>query len=361
MFGMEEAGERLRAEALPGQPDAQVEEAFAQLHRGIEALEAERLRRLADLDRRRIYERDGHLSTALWLIATFGLAWGAARELVRVARALEHMPETRRALDAGEISTAAATVLVAARHADHDVFARCEPELVEAARIHRVNELQRVAAYWRQAVEAEQRVQDHDTAFGRRRLHASPTMFGSVRVDGDLDAETGATLLTAFRAIIDAESRTPDPSDARTPAQRRADALGEICRQWLDRADRPAVGGERPHVTVMIDASALAGEGAARRELEHVGPVPFETAERLTCDASIRRVVMAGASEPLDVGRRTSVVPPAIRAAVIARDGRCRLPGCDRHRAWCDAHHISHWARGGRTCLRKPIANVCDP
>jgi uncharacterized protein DUF222 len=68
---------------------------------------------------------------------------------------------------------------------------------------------------------------------------------GMVRVDGDLDPETGETLLTALRAVLDAESRSA-PTGDRTPAQRRADALGEVCRQWLDHGDRPSVAGRSP-------------------------------------------------------------------------------------------------------------------
>ena len=64
-----------------------------------------------------------------------------------------------------------------------------------------------------------------------------------VRVDGDLDAEAGETLLTAPRAVMDAGSRSGGADDDRTPPQRRADALHEICRQWLDLADRPTVAG----------------------------------------------------------------------------------------------------------------------
>ncbi|MDP9299060.1 MAG: HNH endonuclease [Actinomycetota bacterium] len=86
-------------------------------------------------------------------------------------------------------------------------------------------------------------------------------------------------------------------------------------------------------------------------ELDHAGPIPAETARRLACDASVMRVVMSGRSEPLDVGRRTSVVSPAIRRAVIVRDRRCRFPGCDRPHTWCDAHHVVHWADGGPTAL----------
>jgi hypothetical protein len=61
------------------------------------------------------------------------------------------------------------------------------------------------------------------------------------------------------------------------------------------------------------------------------------------------RVVLSARSEPLDVGRRTKVVPPSMRRAVIVRDRTCRFPGCDRPHPWCDAHHIVHWADGGPT------------
>jgi hypothetical protein len=63
------------------------------------------------------------------------------------------------------------------------------------------------------------------------------------------------------------------------------------------------------------------------------------------------RVVLSARSEPLDVGRRTSVVPPSLRRAVVVRDGGCRFPGCDRPPPWCDAHHVDHWADGGATSL----------
>jgi hypothetical protein len=174
-----------------------------------------------------------------------------------------------------------------------------------------------------------------------------------VRVDGDLDPETGETLLTALRAVMDAEARSGSP-DGRTAAQRRADALGEVCRGWLDAGDRPEVAGERPHVTVTVHSEALrAGSGTS--EMDQVGPVDPAIARRISCDAGISRVVLAGRSEPLDVGRRTPVVPPALRRAVVVRDRHCRFPGCDRPQAWCDAHHVVHWADGGSTALQNLI------
>jgi hypothetical protein len=341
------AVEALRSESLPDLPDARIEEDFAELQRVCELLELERLRRLAEIERRRLFERDGHLSAASWLAARFRIAWGTARGQTRLARALAHMPGTRHALEAGDVSLSAARVLVAARDANPEAFDRSEDQLVDAARIHTINDLQRVASFWRQRVERDGL---DDQLRARRRLHASVSFEGMVRVDGDLDPEAGETLLTALRAVMDAGSRNGS-DDNRTPPQRRADALHEICRQWLDLAERPTVAGERPHVTVTVDAPALAGASSGAGDLDHVGAVDVTFARQLSCDASVMRVVMAGRSQPLDVGRRTPVVPPAIRRAVIVRDRVCRFPGCDRPHTWCDAHHIVHWADGGSTSL----------
>jgi hypothetical protein len=261
---------------------------------------------------------------------------------------LEEMPLTREALEAGDVSLSGVKVLAAAREADPGAFARSEETLVEAARIHSVSDLGRVVAHWRQAVEREHALEGEGKLREQRRLHASVSLLGMVRVDGNLDPETGETLLTALRAVLDADARSGSGEDDRMPAQRRADALGEVCRQWLDGSERPTVAGERPHVSVTVGAEAL---GAPPSELDHVGPVSPETSKRLACDASVMRVVMAGRSEPLDIGRRTPVVPPAMRRAVIVRDRHCRFPGCDRAHTWCDAHHVVHWADGGDTSV----------
>jgi hypothetical protein len=181
-----------------------------------------------------------------------------------------------------------------------------------------------------------------------------------VRVDGDLDPECGETLLTALRAVLDPGSRQRGAEDARTAPQRRADALGEICRSWLDAGHRSTVGGERPHVTVTVDLDTLRADAPGRAELDHVGPIHPESVRRIACDASVSRVITRGSSEPLDVGRRTPVVRAPLRRAIVARDRTCRFPGCDRPHPWCDAHHVEHWARGGTTSLENLVL-LCRP
>jgi Domain of unknown function (DUF222) len=385
--------EQLRSEVLSELPDALLEEDFAELHRLVELLELERLRRLAEIERRGLFARDGHLSLVAWLADRFRVAWGNARSSVRRARVLQQMPETRHALERGEVSLSAAHVLIEARETNPQAFELAEEPLVEAARRHSLGDLRRVASIWRERVEREGDLTRQDADFlARRNFHASVTFEGMVRTDGDLDPEAGEALLTALGAYLDAEARSRTEPDPRTPSQRRADALGEISRQWLDRLDRPTVAGERPHLTVTVPVEVLAGgtDGAMSgvgangkavglggknlsanggtitpafdqvAEFDHVGPIGTAVLRRLACDASVMRIVMAGASQPLDVGRRTPVVLVSIRRAVIARDRRCRFPGCERPHAWCDCHHVWHWADGGPTALSNLVL-LCRP
>ena len=107
-------------------------------------------------------------------------------------------------------------------------------------------------------------------------------------------------------------------------------------------------------VSIHVDLGEIEARGG--RELavevrEHTGDLPRATLRRLTCDARIARVITDGRSAVLDVGRATRTVPAAIWRALVARDGGCSHPNCDRPPGWCDAHHIVHWADGGTTSL----------
>jgi hypothetical protein len=52
---------------------------------------------------------------------------------------------------------------------------------------------------------------------------------------------------------------------------------------------------------------------------------------------------------PLAVGRSQRTATPAQLKALTVRDGGCIHPGCSRTSAYCDAHHVVHWADGGLT------------
>ncbi len=351
MSELRSAIEVLQAEDVGAVSDEQLEADFTELERAARTLEAERLRRLSEIHRRQSHRREGYLSTASWLVDRHRLGWTAASKEIRTARSLERMPHTKQALATGELTSSAVQMLIWARQAHPAQFHKAERSLVEAARRLPAGQLQHAVSHWRQRLDWEQGLKEAERLRQQRRLTVSTTMLGMVRVDGNLDPETGETMLAALRNCVDAGRRHNDPDDQRTPTQRRVDALGEICHRWLNAPDRPLVAGERPHVAVVVDLEALQGRAGRRSEFDHVGPIHPEIVRRLACDASVSRIITQGKSEPLEIGRRTAVVPAPMRRAVIVRDRHCRFPGCDRPPPWCDAHHAEHWADGGVTAL----------
>jgi hypothetical protein len=171
-------------------------------------------------------------------------------------------------------------------------------------------------------------------------------------IDGLLDAEGGAALRTALNAL----EEKWDVGDERTGSQRRADALVELARQRLDAGTLPDVAGQKPHLSITAHASTLMKEkGASAGELEWSEPITADAVRRVACDCAWTRILLGPNSEPIDVGRCTRSIPPALRRALVVRDKHCRFPGCDRPPDWCDGHHLIHWIDGGETSLE----NTC--
>ncbi|MGH8936826.1 MAG: DUF222 domain-containing protein, partial [Acidimicrobiia bacterium] len=339
--------DELRTTDFGTMSDQQVEDGLVEIIGVAESLEAEKLRWLAEMDRRRSFTKQGSLSAASWLATTAGMGSATAREKLQVARGLEAMPQTKAAFSAGEISYSQARMLAQAAEAHPEAFSTKEDELLEAARDLPVGDLGRTLDTWRQSLDAGAALAEAEARYQRRRLRTSRTVLGMVRVEGELDPEGGEALLTALRAVTE----VPGLREERTAEQRRADALVDLARHYLDHGQAHGNGGERPHVVVTVDLASLEGRAGRRCDLDQAGVIHPEAARRLACDAGVSRVITTGASEPLDVGRRTRTVPASLRRALVVRDGGCRFPGCDRPHWWCDAHHVIHWLDEGPTSL----------
>ena len=348
--------DELRSDELASLSDQELAVRVDELERAARVIGAERARCLVEVERRGVHAADGQLSAATWLAHRHGISQGAAAAQVQVARALVEMPRVAGALAEGEISGSAVEALVRARDAAPKAFVL---DVVGSAKSLSHRDLRVALERWRDGVDAAHAARDEEERHARRRFTAVVGVDGMVRTEGELDPENGQVVITALRAKVDAWSRGRT-DDTRLPAQRRADALGEICREWLDLADRPVTGGERPHVVVTMDLAALQARAGGRASLEDAGPITFESARRLACDASVTRMITDARSEPLEVGRKTKVVPAALRRAVAVRDGGCRFPGCERPPGWTDAHHVRHWADGGETGLSNLVL-LCRP
>jgi hypothetical protein len=254
------------------------------------------------------------------------------------------MPDTKKAFAAGAVSESKVRLLAEAQALAPEQFAEDEPRLVAEVTAASSQQVAGVLADWKRHTDPEAAEAAAERLQHRRALHLSKNWSGMVHLSGDLDPESGLMVLNAIQALADPANL--DPQDTRTPAQARADALVEVCRRHLDGGN----GSRRPNrVLVTIPWNTLAeGKGIVDTA---AGPISGATARRLTCDATISRVLLNPESVPIDLGRATRVIPDRLRRLLELRDQHCTHPGCDRPATWCDAHHIQHWADGGLTDL----------
>jgi hypothetical protein len=187
---------------------------------------------------------------------------------------------------------------------------------------------------------------DPDKAVPERSLHLSRILDGRRELTGSFDPEGGSIIATALRL---AASDDVDGEPARTPAQRRADALVDVCRRYLDHQHDRRGGRHRPHLNVITTLDDL--ERRRHGQLLDGGVLDGTTVQRLFCDAGVHRVVTDGRSSILDYGTTTRTVPANLYNALVIRDRHCRFPGCDRPPEWTEAHHVRWVTHGGPTAL----------
>jgi hypothetical protein len=330
---------------------------IAELSAHLDAATARLLELLREFDARGGW--DGARSCAEWLSWRVGLDLGAARERVRVARALGELPLLSAALARGELSYSKVRALT--RVATPETEAR----LLAVGRAGTAAHVEKIVRGWRRV----DRQVEKQEARGRHRgrsLQVYTDEDGMVVVRGRLEPEAGAVLvraLEAARETLYAECRTvgaaaagPD-SDPPTYGQQQADALALVAETALEHGLGADPRSERYQVVVHVDAGVLADPAQPGQSMLEDGErVSAETSRRLACDATRVELRHARDGSVLDVGRRTRAIPPALRRALAARDRGCRFPGCGVRRA--QGHHIHHWANGGPTRLAN-LLSVC--
>src|SRR5688572_19220757 len=172
----------------------------------------------------------GFSSCAAWLTWRVGLAPGAAREHVRVARALGTLPRLGQALARGELSYSKVRELT--RVATPETEAR----LLAVGRAGTAAHVERIVRGWRR-VDRKAEAREASRRHKSRALHVYTDEDGMVVIRGRLEPEVGAMLKQALEAAREAlyqrgrrDAKAPRLSDpaAEDPtfAQRQADALG---------------------------------------------------------------------------------------------------------------------------------------
>jgi len=329
-------------------------ELLAKKRQELDALEAEWLAEVREFDRSGDWRVDGFLNAASAIRTVCRMNHGVARGYVELARKLEQLPEVADAFGRGEISSRHAAVIATAHTPERAAqLGEVEAQLVDIAREQTPKVLFDVVRHLTDAIDGDGGAAADEAARDRRYHHQSRTLDGMVAYDGLCDREAGERLRTAMEAELERDHR---PQDGRTPSQRRADAHDNLMRMLLDGGALGSSRAARPHLTTAVDLDELKGAGPdlaiqVRAEVRRNGRLSPATLERLACDCDISRVITAGKSEILDVGRATRTISPALWKALVIRDGHCQAPGCDQPPERCEAHHIWHWLRGGPTNL----------
>ena len=352
---VESVVERFRA--LPGpEAPAELRDEMRRLRRTIDTLELEfaaDTARLAGCDER---EWEGHSHAAAWVKHECKVSARAAGDAFHVGEQAASLAQSNHALLAGDIGFGHLALL--ARTAEQVTASGGgfeEGILLERARCHSVSRFRHDCAHYRHAADPRRFLAEQVAQVEARFLELEPAAGGALFLRGFLDAEGGANLRTALEPL--AGRRGED--DARRRDRRLADALVELCGQTLDQGLVPAHAGPRPHLQVTATLATLQDdEGSPAAELEWAGPIAAETARRLGCDATLARVLFGSRSEVLDVGRARRVPAAATRRALRARDRGCVWPGCERPASGSQAHHLTHWARGGSTDLDN-LVTIC--
>ncbi|MGP9846132.1 DUF222 domain-containing protein [Brachybacterium sp. 107] len=367
----------------------------------------------------------GLKSTAHWLSWSCSMSPGTAREHVRVARALPTMPLTVAEFRAGRLSYSKVREIT--RVADRID----EALLVDFARSMTASQLASTIASFR-AIDGSRLSQD---AVRQARWQIRDD--GMVEIRALLPAEMGAEVITALDLALDRDGTQPpavdpdavgpgaDEPGANAPSrdgsrsrptprvvsradqlteaeaeqraaevttdptldQRKADALLQLARTFLDAEPDDRSGEDRHLVVVQVSAESLtqnvpAGTPSAAPPLTVLprtdeaeategttadapsptvpagtpelctalgaGPLESRTAERLACTGKVAIAITDAGGEILHLGRSRRLASRAQRRALRLRDRTCSFPGCHQSQH-LDAHHVVPWSEGGPT------------
>ena len=354
---------------------------------------------IRDFDAAEGWHRQGAQSCAHWLTWRIGLNPGAAREKVRVARALGGLPALDRVFAEGRLSCAQVRAVTRIATPEN------EERVVDIAVAATGAQLERICRGFRKATQAE------EIHAAERSVRARVLGDGLVRLEVVLAADEAELVMKAVaeaRRQLSSETMKPagplkasEPllsviptggsvrpmgaagvgggrgagaagqGGAEAPRVCAADALVHLASTFLmqraevpeSRGDHAVSAGPRAEVVIhlspdLVAGGANAGAGALAATLEDGTNVSAETLRRAACDGGLVVASVDQAGEVLDVGRRTRAIPAAIWRALLIRDHHCRFPGCT-NRSFLHGHHVVHWLHGGRTALTN-LVTLCS-
>lgn len=329
---------------------------------------------IGELDETEEWSCGGITSCAHWLNIYCGIGMVAAREKLRVARAIRGLPAINAAFREGRVSYSKVRAMTRVATPEN------EEVLLNIAVHGTASHVERTARYFRKVERIEEAI-EAAAVHQDRYFDIRPDDCNHVILQGRVPIEVGAVIERAIDVMMELAELEPKlpwgaqgnsaesasavelavPEDRDSVGACRADALRVLAEQFLAHQEKLSGGGtDRYQIVVHINQQQLSGEdgdGRVRSEIEDGPSLAAETARRLGCDGALVGIVDDENGEPLNIGRKTRAIPAALRRALKARDGGCRFPGCSNTR-FTEGHHIKHWANGGETKLEN-LVTLC--
>lgn len=329
----------------------QLEEQVTELAGHIHAATARWLKLVAEADRQGVWH--GHRSPAEWLTYRCGLDPAAAREQIKVAHRLSDLPLIAAAFEEGEISYWQVRALARVATPEN------EETLLDWTRHSMADQMQRICRRYETHLNSLSQKRNYESRYLRYFFDDSGSLVLSARLPGEEGALVAKALELA-REEVSATTRPEVPAHEEDIEELHERAPGLSCseRRYATMADALVAVAETsltestgsksvdpPTLVVHADLKTLMNNQGAAEVDGSVG-IPATAVRRLACDAAVVTIVEDPDGKPLNVGRKTRTVPPALRRALESRDRICRFPGCGQRRRR-HAHHLQHWLDDG--------------
>ena len=310
------------------------------------------LEMIREFDSEGLWQVDGIGSCAHWLNWKCGIGMNAAREKVRIANALADLPNTSATFARGEISYSKVRAMTRVATPENEDYLLM---IAKHGTGHHMETLVRKYRRTKRLQELDECRKQHD----ERELHVYYEPDGSTVFHARMPAEKGALVLKAIELAtaeaakdVSAEISQQDGFD-----HCRADALVDVAESYLANGPRSSSSADRYQVVLHVSAETLTNNEGDLSHLEDGPHVSAETSRRLCCDVGISVLSEDENGDTLNIGRKTRIIPPAMRRALKTRDEGCRFAGCT-HKHYIDGHHIQHWSQGGETSLTN-LVQLC--
>ena len=356
--------------ALPTEPDT-IAKRLRTLGREVASTMADQLELLVRFDEQQGWQASGSRHCVAWIDLELGISRKLGWEYLRAGRRLRDLPITRSQFRSGSLGWS--KVRLISRVATPET----EALLCHAALDASVSELERLCKEYRwQEEQADAEGGEKARALSQFRARSfswDTASNGNTNIRISLPPEVARAFLNSVEHSLgqleESGGTLEGSAEQVTMRQRRADAAVLMAETSLQSAGRDIATSDRYQVIVTVDATEC-GHGSApesaqqadqnphqnphrnpgkRPTVAGAGPIARETARRLACDCSVSTLTLGG-GEPIDIGRKSRLWPPAMARAIKTRDQHCQYPGCSISRH-LQIHHLQHWADGGSTCV----------